>query len=164
MPRLPGLSDVIAVLQAQTEALAALPGTLVALNRSMRSLAGTIEQSGETFAAVQRVAVRAEGLLEDLEQPLRELAPALQRLSVLLSDPAIEAVPDTLRKLSDEALPVIQGLAETQVKVASIAASTERIMTFADDATARFQALPGASLLRRTPRRDGPGMVPPEEP
>lgn len=156
MPRLPGPADLIRLLQEQTEALAALPHTLSTLNRSIRALARAVEHSGETIDAVHRVAMRADSLLAELEEPLRDLGPALRNATVLLNDPAVKTVPETLARLGDIA-PIIQGLTETQAKVATIAASTERIMAFADDTTMRLQSLPGAGLLRR-PRRD----VPPE--
>lgn len=154
MPRLPGPADVLRLLQAQTEALAALPGTLVSLNRSIRALARAVEHAGETIDTVHRVANRADALLAELDEPLREMGPALRRAAALLNDPAVEKLPETLDRLNDIA-PIIQGLTDTQAKVATIAASTERIMAFADDTTMRLQSLPGASLLRR-PRREPP--------
>jgi hypothetical protein len=68
------------------------------------------------------------------------------RLEALLDDPAVSSLPQTLG-----------GLRETQLKVAAIAASTERITSFIDDAGTRLGALPG--LLRR-PFRVGEPAVP----
>ena len=121
----------------------------------MRQLSEAVGQARETAAAVQRLAVRLDGLVEELEEPVRALAPGLRRLAVVLDDPVIETIPDTLRAVTDEVLPIVQGLRETQQKVAFIAGSTDRIMTFVDETSTRFGSLPGASLLGR--RRAGGG-------
>jgi hypothetical protein len=148
VPRLPSLSDLVALLQAQTDALASLPRTLVALNRSVIGLSRSLEASREAFGAVQRVAVRLDRLLDDLDEPVRELGPGLRRLAVLLNDPVVDELPDTLRRLQDDLLPVVRNLRDTQQRLASIATSTDRITNLVDEAGARLGGLP-ASLLRR---------------
>lgn len=149
MPRLPGLSDVIGLLQQQSEALAALPSTMVSLQRAVRSLSRSIEQSRETIAAVHRLAVRMDRLMDELEEPVRALAPGMARLATVLDDPVMNDLPATLRQMQDDLLPVVRNLRETQQKISNIAASTERITTLVDDVGGRLGTLPGAGLLRQ---------------
>jgi ABC-type transporter Mla subunit MlaD len=147
--RIPGVDGVFAVLQAQTEALAALPGTVNALTGAVRGLADVVHQSRETLAAVNRLAVRMDALVEELEEPLRALAPGLTRLAVVLDDPIVDDVPETLRKVQQDVLPVLRTLADTHERVAFIAGSTERIMTFVDETGRTLAGIPGAALLGR---------------
>ena len=77
----------------------------------------------------------------------------------MLDDPVISTVPDTLRRLQDEAVPLLVELRETQSRVSVVA-------TFAEEATARLANLPGASLLRqrRRPLADPVDPVDPASP
>ena len=50
MPTIPGLSDVVHLLQQQTAALAALPETLKTLNKNVKSLASGVNQLIEAMA------------------------------------------------------------------------------------------------------------------
>ena len=161
---LPGVSDLIRLLQQQTEALAALPSTLTSLNKSIRGLARTVEQARETAVTVQRLASRADSLLSELEQPLRELAPGLLRLARVLDDPALEEVPTTFRRVQEDALPLVGALRDMQNKVAAIATSTDRITSLIDQTSTRLSALPGASLLARRRPVAEPGAPASEAP
>ena len=149
MARLPGIGDLIGVVQAQTEALAALPHTLSTLNRSVRGLADAVTQARDAVAAVQRLAVRADALFAELEEPVRELAPGLRRLAAVLDDPVIDELPDTMRTMQADVLPVLRQFRETQEKIAGIAATTDQVMAMVDETGRRLSALPGASLLSR---------------
>jgi ABC-type transporter Mla subunit MlaD len=149
---------LLGVLQAQTEALAALPGTLTQLNKTIRGLADAMSQARETAATVQRLASRLETVLDEIEAPMKALAPGLARLATVLDDPAITDLPASLRKLQDDAVPLITGMRETH---ATVAASAERIAAFVDDASVRINALPGASLLRRRSTARPPMPDPP---
>jgi methyl-accepting chemotaxis protein len=160
VPRIPGISDVMTLLQQQTEILASLPATMVSLNKSIRGLSKSMDQARDTLTAVQRLAERVEGLMDELEEPMRELGPGLKRLAVVLDDPVLDDIPDTLRKVQTEAGPAIQSMRETQERVAVIAASTERLIAGVEDVANRLGALPGASLLRRQWRS---ATAPPEE-
>ena len=164
MARIPGVDGLFAVLQAQTEALAALPGAVTALTGAVRHLGEVVGEARETLAAVHRVATRMDAVAEELEEPLRALAPGLQRLAVVLDDPVVEELPETLRKVQADVLPVLQTLADTHQRVAFIAGSTERIMAFVDDTSRTFGGLPGAALLarRRPPARPGEQGPPPD--
>ena len=149
MARIPGIDGLFAVLQAQTDALAALPSAVNTLTGAVRQLGDVVGEARETLAAVNRLAVRMDAMAEELEEPLRALAPGLQRLAVVLDDPVIEELPDTMRKVQADVLPVLRTLADTHERVAFIAGSTERIMTFVDDTSRTIAALPGAALLGR---------------
>lgn len=153
MARIPGMDGLFAVLQAQTEALAQLPSVISSLTGAVRQLGDVVGEARETLAAVHRLAIRMDTMAAELEEPLRALAPGLQRLAVVLDDPVIEELPDTLRKVQADMLPVLRTLADTHERVAFIAGSTERIMTFVDDTSRTIAGLPGAALLgrRRSP-------------
>ena len=119
MPRLPGVPDVLGLLQAQTQALLSVPDAVRAV----------IELARDT----QRVVRRVDDLLDELEGPLRDLVPGLQKLAG-----ALDHVP------------------ETQAQVAQIAQTTGRIMGIIDEVGTRMSSFPGAPLLaaRRRPKPD----------
>jgi hypothetical protein len=147
------MDGLFAVLQAQTEALAQLPSVISSLTGAVRQLGDVVGEARETLAAVHRLALRMDAMAAELEEPMRALAPGLQRLAVVLDDPVIEEIPDTLRKVQGDVLPVLRTLADTHERVAFIAGSTERIMTFVDETSRTIAGLPGAALLGR--RRPG---------
>lgn len=149
MARLPGIDGVFAVLQAQTEALAALPGAVFGLTGAVRGLVDAAGQARDTLTAVQRLTVRLDALVDELEEPVRALAPGLRRLAVVLDDPVVDDLPDTLRRVQSDVLPVLRTLADTHERVAFIAGSTERIMTFVDETSRTIAGIPGAALLGR---------------
>jgi ABC-type transporter Mla subunit MlaD len=161
MARLPGLGDLIALLQAQTEALAALPSTVAALNRSVRGLSDAVNQMYDTVATVHRLSARMDGLLDEIEEPLKDLTPGLRRVAAVLGDPVIETLPEAIRELSDDVLPLVRDVRETHQKVATVAASTERLLAVIDGA-GRSLATPAAVLLglrRPAPPEPAPGSA-----
>jgi len=120
MPRIPGLSDLIAQLQAQTDALAQLPRTMTDLNTAVRELIGAVGVASTTIASAQRTAERLEELVEELEEPVRALRPGLERVGRVLDDPAVDTVPDTLRRIHEDLMPLIHGLRQAQSRVGSV--------------------------------------------
>jgi len=157
--RIPGIDGAFALLQAQAAqnaaALAALPGAVTSLTAAVRSLGDTVTAARDTLAAVQRLVVRLDALAEELEEPVRALAPGLQRLAVVLDDPVVDELPATVRAVQADVMPVLRTLADTHEKVAFIAGSTERIMTFVDETSRTIAGIPGAALLGR---RRSPGV------
>ena len=153
MAKIPGVDSVvtgvIAVLQAQTEALAALPGAVQALSASVRNLAEVTAGAKETVVTLHRLAVRADSVVAELEAPLKALAPGLQTMARILDDPIVETVPETLAQVQRDILPVLRTLADTNDRVAFIAGQTERIMSFIDDTGRTLASIPGAALLGR---------------
>jgi ABC-type transporter Mla subunit MlaD len=160
--RIPGIDSAFSVLQAQAAqnvaALSALPGAVTALTGAVRSLGDTVAGARETLGTLQRLAARVEALLDELEEPVRALAPGLERLAVVLDDPIVDDVPETLRRIQGDVLPVLRTLADTHERVAFIAGSTERIMTFVDETSRTIAGLPGAALLGR--RKSVPRVLP----
>jgi ABC-type transporter Mla subunit MlaD len=120
MPRIPGLSELLALLQTQTEALAQLPRTLSDLNGTVRQLTEATTSARETIASAQRIAERLEALVDELEEPVRALKPGLERVGKVLDDPAVDTVPDTLRRIHDDLMPLIAGLRQAQTRVGSV--------------------------------------------
>ena len=120
LPRIPGLSELVDVMQRQTEALAQLPRTLTDLNDAVRELVAATRVATEAIASAQRTAERLEGLVEELEEPVRALRPGLERVGRVLDDPAIDTVPDTLRTVADDLLPLVHGLRQATDRVGSV--------------------------------------------
>ncbi|MGY1814487.1 hypothetical protein [Blastococcus sp. SYSU D00820] len=120
MPRIPGLSDLLAALQAQTEALASLPRTLTDLNAAVRELIAATRVATETITSAQRTAERLESLVDELEEPVRALRPGLVRVGKVLDDPAVDDIPDTLRRIHDDLMPLISGLHQATSRVGAV--------------------------------------------
>ena len=150
MPKMPGVTDLVNLLQQQTEALASLPRTMLDLNRSILSLIDVIASARDTIASSQRVSARLERIVDEMEEPVLALRPGLQRLAVILDDPAVETVPDSLRKINEEVLPLVKGIQDTQTKVNNIA-------TLAEETSNRLAGLPGANFLLGRRKANGPG-------
>lgn len=150
--RIPRINGLFSVVRAPVEALAALPAAVASLTGAARGLGDVVIEARVTLTAVHRLAVRLDAMATELEQPLRELAPGLARLAVVLDDPAVDDLPDTLRKIQQDALPVLRTLADTHERVAFLAGTSRTVAQ-----------LPGAALLgwRRTGARgDGPSGEP----
>lgn len=126
MPRIPGLSELIAQLQAQSEALAQLPRTMADLNTAVRELITATSVAAETISSAQRTAERLEELVEELEEPVRALRPGLERVGKVLDDPAVETVPDTLRRIHEDLMPLIHGLRAAQSRVGTVSGLLRR--------------------------------------
>jgi ABC-type transporter Mla subunit MlaD len=126
MPRIPGLSELLAQLQAQTEALAQLPRTMTDLNSAVRELISAVGVASETIASAQRTAERLEGLVEELEEPVRALRPGLERVGAVLDDPVIDTVPETLRSIHDDLMPMIASLRQAQSRVGTVTGMLRR--------------------------------------
>lgn len=135
LPRIPGLSDLVDVLQKQTEALAQLPRTLADLNSAVRELITATRVATEAIASAQRTAERLEGLVDELEEPVRALRPGLERVGRVLDDPAIDTVPDTLRTVADDLLPLVHGLRQATDRVGSVTGFLRRRTRPEDDGT-----------------------------
>ncbi|MGY2003472.1 hypothetical protein [Blastococcus sp. SYSU DS1024] len=120
MPRIPGFGELLALLQTQTEALSQLPRTLADLNGTVRELTAATTSARETIASAQRITERLEGLLEELEEPVRALRPGIERVGRVLDDPAVDTVPETLRRIHDDLMPLVHGLRQAQSRVGSV--------------------------------------------
>ena len=120
LPRIPGLSDLVSLLQTQTEALASLPRTLADLNGAVRELITATRTATAAIASAQRTAERLEGLVEELEEPVRALRPGLVRVGRVLDDPVVDSLPETVRRLTDDLLPLVASLRAAQSRVESV--------------------------------------------
>ena len=133
MPRIPGLNEILALLQQQTEALAQLPRTLSDLNNTVRQLTEATTKARETIDSAQRTAERLETLVEELEEPVRALKPGLERVGKVLDDPAIDTVPETLQRISQDVMPLIHGLRQAQSRLGSVTGMLRRHRPAEDD-------------------------------
>lgn len=139
-PSFPTPGDLVGLLAAQAEALAALPVTLVALNRAARTLAEATAEAAATMRRVSALAGRLDALLDDLEEPVRGLAPGLTRLAEVLEDPVVSELPDTVRALQADLIPAVHAFRETQTRISGLSA-------FVDEAGDRLSGFPGAAAL-----------------
>jgi ABC-type transporter Mla subunit MlaD len=126
MPRIPGFSELLTLLQTQTEVLAQLPRTLSDLNGTVRELTEATTMAHATIASAQRIAERLESLVDELEEPVRALKPGLERVGRVLDDPAVDTVPDTLRRIQEDLVPLIHGLRIAQSRVGSVTGMLRR--------------------------------------
>ena len=97
MPRIPGLTEILSLLQTQTEALSQLPRTLSDLNGTVKELTQATTMAHATIASAQRIAERLEELVDELEEPVRALRPGIERVGKVLDDPIVDTVPATVR-------------------------------------------------------------------
>jgi hypothetical protein len=74
----------------------------------------------DTIASAQRTAERLEDLVEELEEPVRALRPGLERVGKVLDDPVVDTIPDTLRQIHDDLMPLIHGLRQAQTRMGSV--------------------------------------------
>jgi len=113
MATLPTPVQVLRTVQAQAEAMAALPGALLSLTRAVSQLNGTLSDARKAVARLQRLAERLDGILDEVEQPVRDLAPGLRRVGKMLDDPVVSEIPDTVRRIRDDLLPLVGTLRGT---------------------------------------------------
>jgi ABC-type transporter Mla subunit MlaD len=100
----------VRLAREQAEAVAALPAALVSLTRAVGSLDATIQDARDTVARLQRLGERLEGILDEVEQPVKDLAPGLRRAGRVLDDPAVDDLPDVVRRLREDLLPLVATL------------------------------------------------------
>ena len=100
----------VRLAREQAEAVAALPAALVSLTRAVGSLDATIRDARDTVARLQRLGERLEGILDEVEQPVKDLAPGLRRAGRVLDDPAVDDLPDVVRRLREDLLPLVATL------------------------------------------------------
>jgi len=110
MPSIPSPERLGRLARAQAEAVVALPGALVSLTKAVRSLDATIREARDTVARLQRLGERLEGVLDEVEQPVKDLAPGLRRVGAVLDDPAVSDLPDTVRRVREDLLPLVSTL------------------------------------------------------
>jgi ABC-type transporter Mla subunit MlaD len=120
MPRIPGLTELLTTLQAQTEALAQLPRTLTELNSAVRELIAATSTATAAISSAQRTAERLETLVSELEEPVRALRPGLERAGRVLDDPAVDTIPDTLRTINEDLMPLIATIRQAQSRVVGV--------------------------------------------
>lgn len=110
-----------AIVTAPARALVEVPRTLLDLNRSILSLIDALTMARETLLSASEVAARVERVAEELEEPLLALRPGIERLARVLDDEAVDTLPDTLRRINEDVLPLLSGLRETQNRVNAVA-------------------------------------------
>jgi hypothetical protein len=82
----------------------------VSLTRAVTGLDATIRDARDTVARLQRIGERLDGILDEVEQPVKDLAPGLRRAGAVLDDPAVSDLPDTVRRIREDLLPLVSTL------------------------------------------------------
>jgi ABC-type transporter Mla subunit MlaD len=113
VPLIPSPAQVVRLARQQAEAVAALPGALLSLTRAVSSLDGTIRDARDAVARLQSLGARLESILDEVEQPVKDLAPGLRRVGAVLDDPAVSDLPETIRRIKEDVLPVVATLRGT---------------------------------------------------
>jgi ABC-type transporter Mla subunit MlaD len=113
LPSVPSPGRILRLAREQAEAMAALPGALLSLTRAVSSLDGTIRDARDTVARLQRLGSRLESILDEVEEPVKDLAPGLRRVGRMLDDPVVDEIPETVRKLREDLLPLVATLRGT---------------------------------------------------
>lgn len=113
MAPIPSPAQLLKVARAQAEAVVALPGALLPLTRAVSSLDGTIREARDAVALLQRLGARLEGILDEVEEPVKDLAPGLRRVGKVLDDPAVSEIPETVRRIREDVLPLVATLRGT---------------------------------------------------
>src|SRR5579875_2402884 len=99
MPMMPGMSETLRAMQAQTEVMTQLPATLGDLQRAVRGVADALAASKETVASAQQVSERLASVLDEIEEPVRALRPGIVRLGEVLNSPVVERIPAVLEAI-----------------------------------------------------------------
>ena len=86
--------------------------------------------------------MRLDRVAEELEEPLKALKPGLERLAVVLEDPIVEELPDTLRKVQRDVLPVLTTLG-------SVAPDLHDLLSVSRDLNELLGKIPGMGRLKR---------------
>ena len=68
-----------------------------------------------------------EDLVNELEEPVRALKPGIERVGRVLDDPVVDTVPDTLRRIQEDLVPLIHGLRVAQSRVGSVTGLLRRL-------------------------------------
>jgi ABC-type transporter Mla subunit MlaD len=113
MPSFPNPAQLARMARDQAEALAALPGAMLSLTRAVSRLDSTLGEARDAIARLQHLGERLEGILDEVEQPIRDLGPGIKRVGAVLDDPIVSEIPDTVRRLREDVLPLIATLRGT---------------------------------------------------
>ncbi|HEY5857656.1 MAG TPA: hypothetical protein VIW24_27395 [Aldersonia sp.] len=144
-PSMPGFSswnEYARLLQAQNKMLETLPGTLLRLTNVLERIAPAANDAVETVSNSRRVTERVDALIDELEGPIRDLIPAINRVTEILNDPAIAEIPATIARVQAEANPILDGIGSVRHTASSARARGRRMI---DGAVRR---------VRRAPRPD----------
>ena len=107
------MNDAFRLVQAQSDLMSDLPGIIAELQASVRSMSETLASSKDTATSAQVVLARLKSVLDEIEEPVRAMAPGLQRLSVALDSPVIDRLPATLEAIERTVLPIAARIEHT---------------------------------------------------
>ncbi len=122
MPRVPGLSELLALMQAQAESLADLPAMMGEINRAVGGLTEAFTATKQAAASAERATARVEQILDEIEGPILALRPGIERVAKVLDDPVIDRIPMTLRAIETTVLPISERVMRVQARYGALKA------------------------------------------
>ena|SRR5664279_2433521 len=140
IPRVPGLSDALQMVQTQSELLAELPAIIAELQRAVKGLGETVAASREAIASTRRVSARLESVLDEIEEPVRKLRPGIERLATALNNPAIDRIPGIVEAIEQTVVPVNDKLQRLRTRGANVAKRRQALANRARDIRTRREA------------------------
>ncbi|MBD0324022.1 MAG: hypothetical protein ICV72_11645 [Aldersonia sp.] len=130
-PSVPGFSswnEFVRLMQAHNKMLETLPGTLLRLTAVLERIAPAANDAVETVGNSRRVTARVDALIDDLEGPIRDLIPAINRLTEIHNDPAVAEIPATIARVHAEANPILDGIGSVRRTTHSARARGRRMV------------------------------------
>ena len=118
-----------------------LTDALAAVRASLAGVAGAAAGAGAAVTLAVQLPARCHRLLDEAEDVLATSRRVLAQVDA--------ALPEVLPRLSDEVLPVLAGLAQTQHDVTVVRAGLESLLSRVDLVAQELVALPGAARLAR---------------
>jgi ABC-type transporter Mla subunit MlaD len=129
MPRMPGLGELLALMQTQAESLAELPAMVTELNRAVGGLSEVLAATKQATASADRTTARVERMLDELEGPILSLRPGIERVARVLDDPAIDRIPMTIEIIESTVLPIVEGVQRTRSRYRAAKARARAMAT-----------------------------------
>ncbi len=120
---------------------AVLTGALAAVRGTLTGAAGTAAAAAAAVTLTVQLPARCHRLLDEAEDVLATSRRVLAQVDATL--------PEVLPRLSDDVLPVLAGLAQTQHDVTVVRAGLESLLSRVDLVAQELVALPGAARLAR---------------
>lgn len=137
IPPVPGMSELMRLMQLQAEVLSQLPENIAELSSAARGLAEAVEATKETAASASRVVRRLESLLDELEDPVHGLRPGVERVAEILDAPVVQRIPEVLESIEAAVLPLSQGVEQTRLRIEAFARARRTLLTHISRAAQR---------------------------
>jgi hypothetical protein len=123
------MTELLDLMQKQTDALAQLPRTISDLQGAVQQLTEATTKTRKAVDSAQRIVGRFESLIEDLGPTAEAMEPGLRAAGRIMDGPVVAALPRTLTRIHDDVMPRIQRLRRAQERMTSVADRFRRRQT-----------------------------------